>query len=156
LAHGAIEAALSLDLAPDAPLEVVVHPLARAAARYDGVADGLQAKFSIPYLVAWARLRGEPRPDSFGALDAEVREHAARLVRVRTYPGLAESEAVLLSGGEEVARVSASRGSPEHPLDAAQLAAKVRSLAGERLDGLLDDPARPAGDLLAALEESTI
>ena len=151
MAHGAIEAALSLDGA-DGPVEAVVHPVARAAAGYDDVADGLEAKFSIPYLVALARLRGEPRPESFAAVDPEVRE-AARQVSVRTDPSLGESEAVLLAGGDEAARVTASRGSPERPLDAAQLADKVRRLAGERLDGVLDDPARPARDLLDALAQ---
>ena len=34
-----------------------------------------------------------------------------------------------------------------------QLNAKVRSLAGARFDGALDDPARPAADVLALLEE---
>lgn len=152
LAHAPLEAALTLDGAPDHPLEAVVHPLARAAARYDDVAGELQAKFSIPYLVAFARLRGEPQPASFAAVDPEVRAHAQRLVTVRTDAGLGEAEALLVADGETVAHVRASRGSPERPLDAAQLATKVHGLAGERLDGLLDDPGRPAADLLAALE----
>ncbi|MDX6672089.1 MAG: hypothetical protein QOI91_2452 [Solirubrobacteraceae bacterium] len=139
-------------MVPDVALEVVVHPVARAAGCYDDVADGLQAKFSIPYLVAFARLRGEPGVESFADVDDEVRAHARDLVTVRTDAGLGESEALLRAGGETVAHVRASRGSPERPLSAEQLAAKVRSLAGERLDGLLDDPGRHAADLLAALE----
>jgi 2-methylcitrate dehydratase PrpD len=150
LAHAPLEAALGV--APDVALEVVVHPVARAAARYDDVADGLQAKFSIPYLVAFARLRGEPGVESFAGVDDEVRAHAREKVTVRTDAGLGESEALLRADGETVAHVRASRGSPERPLSAAHLTAKVRSLAGDRLDGLLDDPARPAADLLAALE----
>jgi hypothetical protein len=35
-------------------------------------------------------------------------------------------------------------------MDAGQLAAKVRGLAGERLDGVLDDPERPAAEVLRA------
>jgi 2-methylcitrate dehydratase PrpD len=151
LAHAPLEAALALDASPAVALEVVVHPVARAAARYDDVADGLQAKFSIPYLVAFARLRGEPGVESFAGVDDEVRAHAREKVTVRTDAGLGESEALLLADGETVAHVRASRGSPERPLSAAQLAAKVRSLAGERLDGLLDDPGRPAADLVAAV-----
>jgi 2-methylcitrate dehydratase PrpD len=150
LAHAPLEAALGV--VPDVALEVVVHPVARAAARYDHVADGLQAKFSIPYLVAFARLRGEPGVESFAGVDPEVRAHARGLVTVRTDAGLGESEALLRADGETVAHVRASRGSPERPLSAEQLASKVRSLAGERLDGLLDDPGRPAMDLLAAVE----
>jgi 2-methylcitrate dehydratase PrpD len=150
LAHSAIEAALSLDGGADGPLEVVVHPLARSAARYDDVADGLQAKFSIPYLVAYARVRGEPEPESFAALDPEVQAQATN-VTVRTDPALGESEAVLRLDGDEAARVSASRGSPQRPLSGDQLAAKVQRLAGDRLDGVLDDPGRPAAEVLAQL-----
>jgi hypothetical protein len=47
--------------------------------------------------------------------------------------------------------VTTALGSPERPLDGSSLAAKVAELAGDRLDGALDDPARPAADLLAAL-----
>ena len=47
------------------------------------------------------------------------------------------------------ARVTAPRGSPANPLDGAGLARKHRALAGEALDGALDDLARPAADLLA-------
>jgi 2-methylcitrate dehydratase PrpD len=152
LAHAPLEAALGLEVAPDIALEVVVHPVARAAARYDDVADGLEAKFSIPYLVAFARLRGEPGVESFAGLDPAVRAHASEQVKVRTDDRLEESEARLLAHGEPVAHVRASRGSPERPLSAAQLTAKVRGLAGNRLDGLLDEPGRHSADLLAALE----
>ncbi len=148
LAHSALEAALGAR--GGGSVEIVVHPVARAAARYDDVVDGLQAKFSIPYLVAFARLRGEPRTASFAAVDPEVRA-AARDVAVRTDAALGESEAVLMLDGEEAAQVVASRGSPKRPLSPAQLAAKVHDLAGGRLDGVLDDPARPAADLLAQL-----
>jgi 2-methylcitrate dehydratase PrpD len=148
MAHAAIEAALTVQ--GEGPLEVVVHPVARAAARYDEVADALQAKFSIPYLVAFARRRGEPGPESFAALDPEV-QAASREVGVRTDPSLGEAEAVLLAGGEEVARVRASRGSPQRPLSPEQLASKVARLAGDRLDGALDDLTRPASELVDQL-----
>ena len=65
--------------------------------------------------------------------------------------GLREAEAVLALDGEVVARVEAARGSPERPMTADELAAKCRMLAGERLDGLLDDPGAPAQTLLDAL-----
>jgi 2-methylcitrate dehydratase PrpD len=151
LAHSSIEGALGLELELDRPVEAVVHIVAHTAASHDDASDGLQAKFSIPYLVAFARLRGEPRVESFAALDPEVRAHAREKVTVRTDHHLGDAEGLLLADGETVAHVHASRGSPQHPLDAAQLAAKVQGLAGERLDGLLDDPDRPARDLLAAL-----
>ena len=84
MAHSSIEAALRAGTAPAGPIEVVVHPRARQAAAYDDVSDGLQAKFSIPYLVAFALLRGEPAPASFDAVDSEVRAFAAERVSVRT------------------------------------------------------------------------
>ena len=72
-------------------------------------------------------------------------------MRVTTDEALRQAEAVLALDGEVVARVPASRGSPEAPMDADELAAKCRLLAGDRLDGLLDDPDAPAQVLLDAL-----
>jgi hypothetical protein len=63
---------------------------------------------------------------------------------------LCEQEAVLRAAGEEVARVTAALGSPQRPMTADQLAAKVGDLAGDRLDGVLDDADRPATDALRA------
>jgi 2-methylcitrate dehydratase PrpD len=149
MAHSSIEAALRVGPPPAGRIEVVVHPRARQAAGYDDVSDGLQAKFSIPYLVAFALLRGEPAPASFDAVDPAVRAFAAERVSVRADDALGESAARVL--GVEVAF---SPGSPRFPLPPERLEAKVRGLANGRLDGLLDDPARPAGDLLAALSAS--
>ena len=149
--HAAIDAALALG-APPAPavqLTVAVHPVSRQAAALDEVADGLQAKFSIPYLTAYALLRGAPGLDSFARLDPEVAA-LARRVRVRTDAALGASEAILELDGRTAAQITAPRGSPANPLDAAVLAAKVRSLAGDALDGALDDPDRPARSLLGA------
>jgi 2-methylcitrate dehydratase PrpD len=143
--HTAIEAALQARPL-DGPVTIAVHPLARAAAAVDVPEDGLQAKFSLPYLVAFALERGAPGVDDFGAV-AGV--DLAR-VGVEVDPGLGEQEAALFAGGEEVARIGAALGSPERPMGAGELAAKVRSLAGERLDGALHDPDRPAADVLDA------
>jgi 2-methylcitrate dehydratase PrpD len=153
MSHSAVQAASEARSAlagSRGPISVAVHPVARRAAAYDDVADGLQAKFSIPYLVAWVVLHGEPEPASFDVVDASVRALAAERVRVVTDESLRQAEAVVAVGGEEVARVPASRGSPEAPMSADQLAAKCRLLTGERLDGLLDDDA-PAQVLLDAL-----
>ena len=76
---------------------------------------------------------------------------ARERVRLATDEGLREAEAVLAVAGDEVAHVPASRGSPERPMDEAELKAKCERLAGDRLDGLLDDPDAPAQALLAAL-----
>jgi hypothetical protein len=40
--------------------------------------------------------------------------------------------------------VEAALGSPQRPMDGDALAAKVRDLAEDRLDGVLDDPDRAA------------
>ena len=154
MSHSAVQAASQARGAlagSRAPIEVAVHPVARRAAAYDDVADGLQAKFSIPYLVAYVVLHGEPEPAGFDAVDAQARALAAERVRVTTDEGLRQAEAVLALNGDEVARVPASRGSPEAPMDEGELLAKCRLLAGERLDGLLDDPDAPAQVLLDAL-----
>ena len=127
---------------------MLAHPVSRQAAGYDAVETPLQAKFSIPYTTAFTLLHGGPRVDAFAALDPAARELAAR-IEVRTDPALGESEFALLAGDEELARVDAARGSPEHPLAADELRAKVRDLAGDRFDELDDDA--PAGELLTRL-----
>jgi 2-methylcitrate dehydratase PrpD len=154
MSHSAVQAASQARptlASSGAPIEVAVHPVARRAAAYDDVADGLQAKFSIPYLVAFVVLHGEPRPESFDGVDAEARSLALKRVRLTTDESLGQAEAVIALNGDEVARVPASRGSPEAPMSADQLAEKCRLLAGDRLDGLLDDPDAPARVLLDAL-----
>jgi 2-methylcitrate dehydratase PrpD len=127
---------------PDGELTVVAHPVSRQAAAYDDVATPLEAKFSIPYTTAFTLLHGEPGVDAFAAVDDEARE-LARRVRVRMDPSLAESELALLAGGTELARVHAARGSPERPMSAEQLAAKVGALAGDRLEAAFSGDQRP-------------
>jgi 2-methylcitrate dehydratase PrpD len=154
MSHSAVQAASEAREAlagSRAPIEVAVHPVARRAAAYDDVSDGLQAKFSIPYLVAYVVLHGEPEPSSFDGVDERAQALARERVRLSIDEGLRQAEAVIALGGEEVARVPASRGSPEAPMDAAALAAKCRRLAGERLDGLLDEAGAPAQTLLDVL-----
>src|SRR3954468_295984 len=149
--HSAIEAAVALGGGvPDGEIVAVVHPVSRLTAFRDDVATGLEAKFSIPYLVAYTLLRGAPAVASFAAVDREARVLAAERVRVRVDASLLESEAVLIAGGHEVARIPAALGSPARPMDDAALAAKVRDLTGDRLDGLLDDATAPARRVLDA------
>ncbi len=149
--HGAIDAALELGAPPpaEAQITVVVHPVSRRAAARDEVADGLQAKFSIPYVTAYALLRGAPGLEAFAQLDAGVAA-LARRVRVRTDPALGESEAILELDGRTATHIIAPRGSPGNPLDATAVTAKRRSLAGGALDGALDDLARPAARVAGA------
>ncbi|HEY8866903.1 MAG TPA: MmgE/PrpD family protein [Solirubrobacteraceae bacterium] len=133
-------------------LTVAVHPVARAAAAYDDVADGLQAKFSIPYLTAFTLLRGEPRVASFASVDDEIRDYARERIAIRVDDALGESETIIEDAeGSELARVAAARGSPGRPLTADQLAAKVKRLAGAGLDGVLAHDSRPAAELRDAI-----
>jgi 2-methylcitrate dehydratase PrpD len=151
--HGAIEAAEQAradGAATAGEVEAIVHPVSRQAAPYDDAETPLQAKFSIPYTVAFTLLHGPPTVDAFTAVEPAARALARERVRVRTDRELAESEAVLVLDGREAARVTAALGSPERPMDAGQLAAKVHGLAGERLDDVLEDPARPAAEVLSA------
>jgi 2-methylcitrate dehydratase PrpD len=151
--HGAIaaaERARERGAAAAAPIELVVHPVSRRAAPYEDAATPLQAKFSIPYTTAFTLLHGPPTVDAFAAVEPAARALARERVRVDTDPALAESEAVLRLDGGDAVRVTAALGSPERPMDAAQLAKKVHDLAGDRLDGVLDDPGLPAAEVLAA------
>ena len=151
--HAAIEAATlarergyRLD---HGPVDVRVHPVARAAAHIDAVSDGLSAKFSIPYCVAHCFSAGPPRVRAFNAADPKIIERSAR-VRVTVDASLPEFGAVLTVRGEELACVNSPRGSPERPVGAPELADKVSQLAGERLDGVLADLGAPAAVALDA------
>ncbi|MGZ4166693.1 MAG: MmgE/PrpD family protein [Solirubrobacteraceae bacterium] len=126
-----------------APLEVAVHPVARQAAHLDDVHDGLAAKFSIPYCVTHALTHGPPGVRDFEALDPGMRERA-RQVTVVVDESLPRFGAVLAVAGRELARVPCPQGAPERPAASGDLAAKVADLAGDRLDGILDDLAAPA------------
>ncbi len=152
--HAAIEAALAVRAAgapgTEMAIEARVHPLSVQAAPVAEPADGLEAKFSIPYLTAFALLRGAPEVADFGSLDGRALE-SARRVSVVSDASLLESEARLALHGEPVARVEVALGSPQRPLDEAALSGKRRALAGERLEGMLDRPERPVADLLAVL-----
>jgi 2-methylcitrate dehydratase PrpD len=145
--HAAIDAALALGRVPPGSIVVAVHPLSRQAAALDEVGDGMQAKFSIPYLTAYALLHGVPGLASFERVERDAAALAAR-IEVRTDREVGTSEARIEVGGELAARVTAPRGSAANPLDAAALAAKVHALAGDALDGALDDLSRPAAELL--------
>jgi 2-methylcitrate dehydratase PrpD len=109
----------------------------------------MEAKFSIPYLVAWALLRGRPHVATFARVDEQVLEASGQLT-IETDEALGQSEAVLDRGGYELARITEALGSPSRPMSAAELEAKVRSLSGDALIGALDDPEAPAAGLLEA------
>ena len=148
--HGPIEAALATGAPPppDARIAVTVHPISRRAAALDAVRDGLEAKFSIPYLTAYALLHGAPGVDAFDDVDQRAAALGARIA-VHTDPALAANEALLTVGGKLAAHVRHPRGCPANPLDGVALRVKVEALAGDVLDGALDDPRRAAADVPA-------
>ena len=94
--------------------------------------------------------RGRPRLRDFAAVDPETCRLAAG-VSVEVEAALPEFGAVLKAGDTELARVAGPSGSPSRPASAADLAAKVRDLAGAGLDSLLDDLDAPAAVALAVL-----
>jgi 2-methylcitrate dehydratase PrpD len=153
MTHAAIDAAAELRAAgrvPEGDIVVAVHPTARRAAPRDDPADGLEAKFSIPYTTAHTLLHGPPVVESFAEPDERARALAAARVRVRTDPGLLETEARLEGQGSVLAAVRHARGSPQHPMDGAALMRKVRQLA-PGVAGVLDDLDAPArGAIVAA------
>jgi 2-methylcitrate dehydratase PrpD len=128
-------------------LEVVVHPVARQAAHVDAVSDGLSAKFSIPYCVAHTLTYGAPRTADFVQLDRTVVERAAA-VSLSLDDSLPLWGTVLKATGADAVRLDGPRGAPGRPITEAELAEKVSDLAGDRLDGVLDDPGVPAGQVL--------
>jgi 2-methylcitrate dehydratase PrpD len=130
-------------------LVVRVHPVARQAAHLDVVSDGLSAKFSIRYCVAYTAIHGPPRVRDFAAIDADACDRA-RLVNVIVDGWLPEFGAVLTVAGNELAAVMCPTGAPARPLAQSQLAGKVADLAGDRLDGLLSSLAAPAARALYA------
>ena len=146
--HGAIEAASVVEGGFPAGLVVTVHPVSlQAAARGPRPADGLEAKFSIPYTTAWTFSHGPPRVESFEAVDEAVCALAEQ-IEVVTDRDLLESECVISAGGAELARVRAARGSPERPLGSDELAAKLESLGAGSLAAAVEDPSLPAAELL--------
>jgi 2-methylcitrate dehydratase PrpD len=130
-------------------LELRVHPVSRQAAHLDSVADGLSAKFSIPYCVAFTLLHGPPGPDDFAGLDAAATS-VARRVSVVVDQSLPDFGAILAADGRQLAMIACPRGAPARPVSAAELAAKVSDLAGERLTGALADHDAPAAGVLEA------
>jgi 2-methylcitrate dehydratase PrpD len=133
----------------DDRLLVAVHPVARKAANVDVVTDGLSARFSIPYCVAYTLIHGAPGISGLAAVD-DVAVAASRSVGVTEDESLPEFGAVLTAGGSELARVLCPRGAPERPVTPAELAAKVADLAGDRLTVVLEDLGAPAADALRA------
>ena len=145
--HAAIDAAALAHARGTVPataddVVVRVHPLARQAAHLDVPSDGLAAKFSIPYCVAYTLIHQPPGVADFVALDPDAVQRCRR-VRIVRDESLPEWGAVITSAGHERARVEGPSGSPQRPASAAELRRKLRELAGDRLDGFLNDLGSP-------------
>lgn len=154
--HSSIEAAERMGKLADRESggSIVVHPRSRQAAPLDDVTTGLEAKFSIPYTVAFTLLYGAPSVEDFEGVDESARELAAGM-KVELDDHLGESEAVLtcrVAQKEVVTRVEAARGSPIKPMTDVQLAEKIRLLSGTILLGVLDDRDHPSAEVLRLLE----
>jgi 2-methylcitrate dehydratase PrpD len=147
--HSPIDAAARLRQAGDVPrdLTVTVHPVARQAAHLDTVHDGLSAKFSIPYCVAFTLLHGAPRARAFASFDAAAVELSCT-VQVGVDRALPEFGAVLCAGPRELVRLDAPRGAPGQPLTTDELDAKVAELAGHAAVSVLHDDDAPAAAAL--------
>ncbi len=154
--HAAIEAAVTARDAgyrlQDGRLEVRVHTVARQAAHLDAVPDGLSAKFSIPYCVAYTLRHGPPGVRDFAAVDRFAADHLA-LVSVAVDDSLPEFGAVLAVDGNELARVPYPKGTPQRGVSDGELADKLAELTGDRLTRVLDDLHAPAA---AAVEAAAL
>jgi 2-methylcitrate dehydratase PrpD len=167
LAHAAIDATLGLReehaLQTDAIADIDVKVSEYTASRIVfGIPETeVQAKFSMPYVVARALLDGELAPDTFS--DEAIREPAAvalaRKVHMEVDPGLATAlrvrsparVSIRLTDGRTVSReVGAPRGGPEAPLSADELRAKFRTCATRVL---ADADIDRALDMLASLDK---
>ena len=128
-----------------------MHPVSlQAAAEGPEPADGLQAKFSIPYLTAFTLLHGPPDVESFAQVDPDAVQRA-HAIEIKTNSDLLESECVLnttaAEGQAEIAIVKAALGSPGHPMDPQALRAKLQGLLGTEPPPTLDQD-EPAERLL--------
>ena len=146
LAHTGIDAALALR-SQDGVTADAVERIEVSATRYTasriifGIPETeLQAKFSMPYLVARALVDGEVTPDAF--TDEAIRDPAvialARKVHMTADPDLDDSPTggrpcvltVRLQDGRTLKRrVDYPKGSPQAPLALAEVEAKFRSCA---------------------------
>ena len=112
-------------------------------------ADGLQAKFSIPYLIAYTLLHGSPTSRASRAWTPR-RRGAPRRSRCAPTAGCSSPRRAARRRPARSWRASRRRWARrERPLDAAGLERKVSGLVGDRLAGALDDPERPAAEVLA-------
>lgn len=179
LTHQTMDAARALfiehDVAPDAIVSIELHAGDNILApiRYPVAANGLQAKFSLPALVAMLALRRDVSihefDDAFVAGEAmqvmqrRIRTHRDAAINARGFDRIRSRVRVTLDDGRVLEKHADERyrGGPLLPMDAADLRRKfdgcVRGLLDDagaaRFGALLDASAAPpaAGTLMATL-----
>jgi 2-methylcitrate dehydratase PrpD len=149
--HPAIDGILQLrdqGLRPDAVRSITVRTYSVAigmCGSSDVPAGAAEAKFSIPFTIALALMRGHAGQSAFVddiVRDEELRALAARVTVLldpeldAVYPGRrgARIQVGLADGGELAVEVPLARGEPESPLDRADVSVKFR----ENVRGSLD------------------
>lgn len=140
--HPSISAALQLKdrgISADSVVRIdcATTALHRRLARFDRPHDGYEARFSIPYCIATALLRGAPSFDAFtdeALNDPDVQELLAKVHFQLREPApsvhlrLAQRVTVVLNDGRECsAEAIAPRGDPANPMSDAELEAKWTS-----------------------------
>ena len=139
-----IEASLKLhgqfDLEMVEEVEVRAHSVSLQVASQPYPVDEYQAKFSIPYCVAAALLRGRVGQDEFSSQLRQSREMQGLLKKIRLIPddgltkvpGLRPARiCVRLAGGKTlVALAEVRKGDPEHPMTANEKYDKFLKLTG--------------------------
>ncbi len=165
VAHAAIDAARALRARHPRPdhIEVQVTPAALELMGKADPATPLEAKFSLPFVVAAAWVFGDLTPDAFAA-DSLVPNGAVhalmRRMTIVAQPALGQTEAVVDAtsrGVFERLHVVEARGTRGRPLSDDDLVAKAQQALRAAGLGAPDLPARllaenmPAATLLAAL-----
>ena len=147
--HPAIDAALELRRRGEVPGEIdeIRVRTFRTALEVTGIRDPrnpYQAKFSLPFCIALALIRGRVDPDDFtpaALADQAVRDLAGRVVLeeddagTAAYPSLWQATVVISSAGRRrrEERVEAPRGSPENPATDREITEKFMRLSAGRV-----------------------
>ena len=150
LTHSAVDAVLELrqeGLRPDQVDSMRVGVTSQVFDRIMNAlpANGIESKFSMPYILARALVDGALVLDTFtdeAAADPAVRRIAGNIVMeldaglVETADGARPADVTvrLKDGGEVRRRVDHSRGRPEKPMTPAELRNKFDTCAGRTLD----------------------
>ena len=169
-AHRPLDALLAMHaeggLAPDAVAEIdaLLPEIAVQNLPYDGPADAMQARFSLPYLLASALVDGRLALDAFSGRALARPAVRALLPRVRMRPDPAQPGALnvdeapqratvtlrLGTGATRARTVHEPRGHPRRPLGRDALHAKFVDCAARALPRAAHDAAFAALDGLAA------